>query len=127
MSGALAEVAPRKWRTRFLERVTVTLATLGGVLLGIGCAPESKTRPALQQVIIREMRYEPASMTVAIGDTVAWINRDLVPHTATAQSREWDSGSIEAGASWRTIVRTRGPLPYACVYHPGMQATLLVQ
>ncbi len=127
MRGANAEGAPRGGRTRFLERATIALAALGSMLAGIGCASEPGTRPSVRQVIIREMRYEPVELTVAVGDTVEWVNRDLVPHTATAQSREWDSGSIESDASWRTIVRTRGPFPYACLFHPAMQATLLVQ
>ena len=119
--------APQRGRTRLLERATIALAALGSMLAGIGCASEPRTRPSVRQVIIREMRYEPVELTVAVGDTVEWVNRDLVPHTATAQSREWDSGGIEADASWRTTVRTRGPLPYACLFHPGMQATLMVQ
>jgi plastocyanin len=124
MNGAGPEGAPRKRRTKLIERATVALATLGGMLLGIGCAPEPRTRPSVRQVIIREMRYEPASMTVAVGDTVEWVNRDLVPHTATAHSLEWDSANIESDASWRTVVRKRGLFPYACLFHPGMKAML---
>ena len=127
MSGADPEGAPRKGRTKLMERATIVLATLGSLLLGIGCAPESKTRPAVRQVIIREMHYEPVELTVAVGDTVEWVNRDLVPHTATSQSRKWDSGNIESDASWRMIARTRGACSYACLFHPGMQATLVVQ
>ena len=127
MNGADPEGAPRKGRTRLLERATVALAALGSMLLGIGCVPESRTRPAVRQVIIREMRYEPVELTVAVGDTLEWVNRDLVPHTATARSREWNSGNIAADESWRMIVRTRGALAYACLFHPGMQATLIVQ
>ena len=127
MSGADSKGAPLTGRTRMLERAAVALAALGSMLVGIGCAPEAKARPSLRQVIIRDMRYEPAEMTVAVGDTVEWVNRDLVPHTATARSREWDSGNIEADASWRTIPGTRGPLPYACLFHPGMEAKLIVQ
>ena len=114
-------------RTRLLERAAIALAALGSMLMGIGCAPDPRTRPSVRQVVIREMRYEPTELTVAVGDTVEWVNRDLVPHTATAQSRQWDSGNIEADASWRTIVRKRGPFPYACLFHPGMQARLTVQ
>ena len=126
MNSASLEGAPRKGRTRLMEGPTAVLATLGSLLLGIGCAPESRARPTVRQVIIREMRYEPASLTLAVGDTVEWVNRDLVPHTATSQSREWDSGNIEADASRRTIVQTRGTFPYACLFHPGMKATLVV-
>ena len=101
MSGADPEGAPRKGRARLLERATVALAALASMLVGIGCSPESRTRPRVRQVIIREMRYEPVELTVAVGDTVEWVNRDLVPHTATAQSREWDPG-----AARRRLIQT---------------------
>jgi plastocyanin len=114
-------------RTPLPGLVKVLSVALAGAIPWSGCAPESKARPAVRQVIIQEMRYEPAELTVALGDTVEWVNRDLVPHTATAQSRAWDSGTIEADASWRTIARDRGTVPYVCLFHPGMRAEISVR
>jgi plastocyanin len=117
--------ALRRERTPLLALVAMSVM-LAGVLLGAG-APRSRTRPALRHVVIHEMRFDPVKLTVAVGDTVEWVNRDLVPHTATAQSREWDSGNIAAEASWRTVVPMRGAYPYVCLFHPGMRAHLIVR
>ena len=127
MSASVPEGAPPRRRTTLLALTIAATATLVGALLGSGCGRGSRVRPALRRVIIHEMRFEPAKLTVTAGDTVEWVNRDLVPHTATAKSREWDSGSIAADASWRTIVQTRGTVPYTCLFHPGMQAELVVR
>jgi len=84
---------------------------------------KTEAKPAAQQthvVTIAGMQFTPATLDVVRGDTVVWINKDLVPHTATAASGTFDSGKIEAQNSWRYIVRTAGRFSYACSYHPTM-------
>src|SRR2546423_277336 len=46
------------------------------------------------------MEFHPAVLTVAAGDTVVWVNRDIVPHTATATGgTKWDTGQLTHGQS----------------------------
>lgn len=77
-------------------------------------------------VIIEGMRFNPETLTVKRGDRVTWINRDVVPHTATA-GRAFDSGAIAPGASWSFRVKTPGQQGYVCALHPMMKAYLNVQ
>lgn len=80
-------------------------------------------------VVIENMRFTPDTLTVRRGDRVVWRNHDLVPHTATAATtpKVFDSGSIEPGKSWSTTLRKAGSVPYVCMFHPGMAATLTVK
>ncbi|MGQ0563368.1 MAG: cupredoxin domain-containing protein [Gemmatimonadota bacterium] len=75
---------------------------------------------------IRGFAFAPARIRVAPGDTVVWVNRDVVPHTATATGAKWDSGDIPAGKSAIVIARGSGEQPYICAYHPSMRGTLIV-
>ena len=63
-------------------------------------------------VVIRAFKFEPATVTVNVGDTVEWKNDDIVPHTATAdgeaQKPALDSGTIQTGATWRYVARNKG-------------------
>lgn len=77
-------------------------------------------------VEIREFRFEPADLVVSVGDTVRWINRDPVPHTATAGDSTWNSGRVAAGEAWQTAVTVEGTVGYFCIYHPTMTATIRV-
>lgn len=79
-----------------------------------------------RSIVIEGMRFAPVTMTVQRGDAVVWVNRDLVPHTATANDA-FDSGPIAAGASWRFVPRTAGRYEYLCTLHPTMKATLVVE
>lgn len=63
-------------------------------------------------------------MTLAPGDTVVWTNRDIVPHTATAEDGSWTSPSLKEGESWAMIVETEVSADYLCAFHPAMRASL---
>lgn len=81
---------------------------------------------ATHTVTIDSMRFEPAELVVAPGDTVVWTNKDPVPHTVTARGR-FDSGAIAPDKTWSWVAGRRGTLSYVCTYHPGMQAMLIVR
>ena len=85
--------------------------------------------PATHTVEIRGMAFHPAALTVAVGDTVVWINHDIVPHTSTASGRAkaWDTGQLTQGQSGRFVVQRVGRIRYSCTYHPTMHGTLIVR
>ena len=90
--------------------------------LVLPCAAWSATH----EVTIEGMKFEPAVVTVRPGDTVVWRNKDVVPHTATANG-VFDSKEIAAGKRWSWSARKPGRHAYVCTYHPGMQGTVVVQ
>jgi plastocyanin len=108
--------------------LAASLALTAALALGFqGCARNPERAPALHQVVIRQFQYQPEVLEVTVGDTVEWLNRDLVPHTVTERSGRWDSESIPPDGSWRTVLRTTGRERYGCRFHPNMQARLEVR
>ena len=93
----------------------------------VNVARAADVAPRVHTVLIEGMRYQPEELTVAAGDTVVWINRDMVPHTATSASGRFDSSEIAPGKSWTHTVRTTGEFAYICTYHPLMKAVLRVR
>ena len=97
------------------------------------CQPAiSKTAAArVVTVEIRELKFQPASVTVHEGETVEWKNDDIVPHTATADGEGekpiFDSGDIQTGAAWRHVAQQRGTYTYSCTLHPNMHGKLIVE
>jgi plastocyanin len=78
-------------------------------------------------VSIEGMAFMPEVLTVSAGDTVVWINKDLVSHTATSTVAGFDSEIVDAGESWRYTVDRKGDFDYLCSFHPTMTAKLHVQ
>jgi plastocyanin len=101
--------------------VLLCIALIGGVS---DCAPRS---PRSEPVAVIDFTYQPASIVVALGDTIIWRNTDFVPHTATADDNAWDSKMLAAGATWRLVAGTLGRYRYHCVFHPNMEGTIEVR
>ena len=90
-------------------------------------AAERQSRSHTRIVTIEGLQYNPRELTVHRGDRVVWVNKDLFPHTVTADTKAFDSGSIAANASWSYVTRKPGEYPYSCTFHPTMKGKLTVQ
>lgn len=93
--------------------------------ISAGCASTSQ-KPAVFTVEIKDMKFVPDIITVNIGDTIVWINRDLVAHDATEEtSKAWTSGPIASGESWKMAVSE--PADYYCSIHVVMKGKIQVK
>ena len=98
---------------------------LAGLLVTGGVAAAG-VEPKTHVITIENMRFNPEVLTVQRGDRVVWVNKDLFPHTATADNKAFDSRSIEPNASWTYEARKAGEYAYVCTFHPTMKAKLTV-
>ena len=115
---------------RITARLAAALAiplSLSLLLAVTAVAGAEGDAPRVHTVMIEGMRFQPQGLTVTAGDTVVWINRDMVPHTATSAEGRFDSGEIASGKSWTHTVRATGEFDYLCTYHPAMKAVLRVK
>jgi len=111
---------------------SATLVLLAGLALIAAAgfpspASAGSAPPKVVTVVIREFEFEPATVTVHAGETVEWKNDDIVPHTATADSKArkpvFDSGTIDTGATWRYVARSsvRRAMKLTCYTSPVSQ------
>ena len=82
--------------------------------------------PRRHVVEIQQFKFVPAKLEVAPGDTIVWINRDIVPHTVTAANESWDSETINKDGEWQTVVRSEMSGDYYCRFHPIMKAQFVI-
>jgi plastocyanin len=78
-------------------------------------------------VKIKNMKFAPASVTVASGDAVEWTNEDGMNHTATANDGSFDSGQLAQNDRFSQVFQ--GPartVAYHCANHPGMKGNVVV-
>lgn len=101
---------------------------VGAVLLLAGCGGERAARaaPTTHVVEIRAMAFHPSELHVAAGDTIVWVNRDVLAHTATDSASGWSSPALEMGARWRTIAPEGDTVRYTCAFHPVMEGRIIV-
>jgi plastocyanin len=113
---------------RWLAGIPIaTLAAIGTLTLA-GAGRSAGAAPQRHVVEIQGMKFQPEVLAVQRGDTVVWINRDIVPHTATSTRKSgWNTGTLAQGDSGQYVVRHRGEDPYFCQLHPVMLGKLIVR
>lgn len=82
---------------------------------------------ATVDVDIKDFEYQPASVTIAVNDTVRWTNRGAFTHTVTSDTPgQFDSGDLVTNAQFPQTFMTPGTFAYHCFYHPTMTGTVTV-
>ena len=101
--------------------------TLGVIFILVSCVTETeKPAPKLHTVEIKQMKFQPAELVVQKGDTVVWINNDIVAHDVTEESsKAWTSSLMPVGQSWSLVVTQSAD--YYCSIHMVMKGKLVVK
>ena len=105
------------------NRMLAAALLAAALVVSVGC--QQKAAGRVHRVEMKVMGFTPAEVTAAPGDTIVWANHDIVPHTATADGRQFDSGSVPPGAEWSLVVRERGRVSYTCIFHPTMKGVIV--
>jgi plastocyanin len=108
-------------------RRTLFVIALSLLVCGAVAAASKHRKSKTHTVVMEAMVFRPAELTVSAGDTIVWVNKDIVEHTATSAAAGFDSKMIRPGQSWKHTVRTSGDIAYVCSYHPAMTGTLRVK
>jgi plastocyanin len=83
--------------------------------------------PQSNNVDITGFAFSPETLTISVGDTVIWTNKDSTTHTATADGGEFDSGNLGNGDTFSYTFTTAGTFTYDCKIHTSMTATIIVE
>jgi plastocyanin len=92
-------------------------------------APKVQQEPATaagDTVSISGFAFQPADLQVTSATEVTWTNDDPEPHTVTADDGSFDSGPVDPGATFSTVVDSTGAVTYFCQIHPAMKGSLTV-
>ncbi len=82
---------------------------------------------AVLTVAIKDFAYTPKTLTVSVGDSVHFINKDDEAHTATLEGGGFDSGGLDTGESFTYRFTKPGTYSYFCSLHPYMKGTIVVR
>ena len=107
-------------------RLAERLLGLGAVVALAAATAAPSVLAAGHAVSIHGFAFDPASITVAVGDSVTWTNNDGSTHTATGDGGSFDAGTIAAGASQTVVFSIIGTYPYRCKIHSNMTGTVTV-
>jgi plastocyanin len=98
-----------------------TLPIAAALVLGASIPAHAATI----EITMENLVIAPAEASAKVGDTIEWVNRDILAHTATARNGDWDV-TIPPKKTVTLVLKKPGTVEYYCRYHPNMKATLTV-
>jgi plastocyanin len=100
------------------------LVPAGAVALPLHAQVPSAPKP---EITIAKSTFTPSRIVVKQGETIIWVNHDVVRHDATAANRIWKAGTILPGKSGTFTATKVGTFDYICTRHPSMKGTIVVE
>ena len=77
------------------------------------------------QISMENMVIAPLETSAKVGDTIEWVNKDILLHTATARNGDWDV-VMPPKKTVTLVLKKAGTIDYYCRFHPNMKGTLTV-
>ena len=81
--------------------------------------------PQRVSVDIRRFAYDPSPVTVSVGTTITWRNRDPMAHTVS--SANFDTGELSPSGTGSVTFMVPGRISYYCMIHSNMHGDIVVQ
>jgi amicyanin len=83
--------------------------------------------PAAMEVKIDNFKFGPEALTIAVGTTVMWTNRDDIPHTVVSTDGVFKSKVMDTDEKFSFTFSKAGTYDYFCSIHPKMTGKVIVQ
>lgn len=111
--------------------IPIVLTLMGFLFVYGGCKTDEQLKgknsnaPKTDTVIISNMKFQPEHLNINKGDTVVWVNDDLVAHNvADEQGGKILSDTIAPGKYWKTVPEKN--FHYFCSIHTTMKGEITV-
>lgn len=111
----------------FIAVAVLGIGAWGAGAKGFGAAMQQKTDAP--EVKIDNFSFGPSTLTVSVGTTVTWTNRDDIPHTVVSSDdpKVFKSKVLDTDEKFSFKFEKAGAYPYFCSIHPKMTAKVIVQ
>jgi plastocyanin len=110
-----------------LVALVIGLAAMLTAVGRVGGVGAQEKAPAGVAVKIDNFSFGPATVTVPVGTTVTWTNRDDIPHTAVSSDGVFKSKVMDTDDKFSFVFSKPGTYPYYCTIHPKMTGQIIVQ
>ena len=78
-------------------------------------------------VNIENFAFSPGTLTIKVGQTVTWTNKDSTSHTVTSDSgNELISSTLSNSQTYTHTFNSVGTFNYHCSIHTSMKASIIV-
>jgi len=113
------------WFASFTATTVIAIVLLLAGSLSV--AANDQPSAANADVKIDNFSFGPQTVTVPVGTTVTWTNRDDIPHTVVSTDGLFNSKVRDTDEKFSYTFAKAGTYPYYCSVHPKMTGKVVVQ
>jgi len=103
--------------------IAIVLLLAGSPIVTANDEPSATTT----EVKIDNFSFGPQTITVPVGATVTWTNRDDIPHTSVSTDGVFKSKVMDTDEKFSYTFSKVGTYPYYCTIHPKMTGQVVVK
>jgi amicyanin len=103
--------------------VAMLLGPLFGAMLAFSAIAAQETT----EVKIADLAFSPLELTVPVGTTVTWVNKDDLPHSVVDKGKAFRSKVFDTNGSFSFTFANAGTYDYICGVHPQMIGKVIVK
>jgi plastocyanin len=105
--------------------LTISLGVVAAAAItGPGAQAAAAAGPTVN---IDNFVFGPEAITVPVGTTVTWVNRDDIPHTVVANDKSFKSKVMDTDERFSFTFTKPGEFGYFCSLHPHMVGKVIVK
>jgi plastocyanin len=112
------------WTIHLAAPVIIAIMLLA---VSLRVAASDQSPAATADVKIDNFSFTPATLTVTVGTTVTWTNRDDIPHTVVSNDGVFKSKVRDTDEKFSFTFTKAGTYAYFCSVHPKMTGKIVVQ
>jgi plastocyanin len=113
------------WVASFTASVIIAIVLL---VAGSRSVTANDQPPAANAAVnIDNFVFGPQTITVPVGATVTWTNKDDIPHTAVSTDGVFKSKVMDTDEKFTYTFSKAGTYSYYCTIHPKMTGKVVVQ
>jgi|SRR5215510_10315990 len=114
----------KEWVVGLATTVMIAMLLLAGTP---SVTANDQPSGASADVKIDNFSFGPQTLTVSVGTTVVWTNRDDIPHTVVSTDGVFKSKVRDTDEKFSYTFTKAGTYPYFCSVHPKMTGKVVVQ
>ena len=109
-----------------MQSIQVLAVALILSMTGCNSVNQQEVTSTQHQVVISGFEFIPAEIEVQLGDTITWVNKDVVPHNVIdIESLQVVTPDLMQNEKFSYVVRRA--MSYKCGFHPSMKGQVIVR
>jgi plastocyanin len=110
-----------------LKYIGTGIVFLVVVVIALSGCVQNEQNISPNTVIIQNFAFNPNTLTVPVGTTVTWTNKDSAVHNVISDTGAFGSENLNQGNSYSFTFTQAGDYPYTCTIHPSMKGAVTVK